>query len=153
MVVIAVVLYEIFQSSHTLRGRCQYHLTGASQGLVVSERFSWPDNKFIFINSLYFNFLKQNKAVNPWAHPVSTFGNIWLEQRFLILEGFSLSNIRRLVGELGLAVRGQWDQLCKVPSDENEDEDEDDNNDNDEDNDNDYDDDTDDAVGDEDDAL
>ena len=151
MVHIAVVLYEIIQSSHTIRGRCQYHLTGASQGLVSSERFSWPDNKFIFINSLYFNFLKQNKAVNPWAHPVSAFGNIWLEQRFLIPRGFSLSNIRRLVGELGLAVRGKWDQLCKVPSDENDDED--DNNDNDDDNDNDFDDDTDDAVGDEDDAL
>ena len=55
------------------------------------------------------------------------------------------------MGELGLAVRGKWDQLCKVPSDD--DEDEDDNNDSDEDNDNDYDDDIDDAVGDEDDAL
>ena len=59
--------------------------------------------------------------MNPWAHPVSAFGNIWLEQRFLILTGFSLSNIRRLVGELGLAVRGKWDQLCKVPSDDDED--------------------------------
>ena len=63
--------------------------------------------------------------MNPWAHPVSAFGNIWLEQRFLILEGFSLSNIRRLVGELGLAVCGKWDQLCKVPSDDDEDEDDD----------------------------
>ena len=51
------------------------------------------------------------------------------------------------MGELGLAVRGKWDQLCQVPSDD--DEDEDDNNDIDEDNDDDYDDN---AVGDEDDA-
>ena len=48
MVVIAVVFYEIFQSSHTLRGRCQYQLTGASQGLVLPERFSELANKFIF---------------------------------------------------------------------------------------------------------
>ena len=57
------------------------------------------------------------------------------------------------MGELGLAVCGKWDQLCKVPSDDDDDEDEDDNNDSDEDNDNDYDDDIDDAVGEEDDAL
>ena len=53
------------------------------------------------------------------------------------------------MGELGLAVRGKWDQLCKVPSDD----DEDDNNDIDEDGDDDCDDDTDNHVGDEDDAL
>ena len=46
------------------------------------------------------------------------------------------------MGELGLAVRGKWDQLCKVPSDDDEDEDEDDNDDIDEDNYDDYDHDT-----------
>ena len=46
---IAVVLHEIFQSSHTNRGRCQYQLTGASQGLVLSERFSGPDNNLHFL--------------------------------------------------------------------------------------------------------
>ena len=43
------------------------------------------------------------------------------------------------MGELGLAVRGKWDQLCKVPSDDDDDEDEDDNDDIDEDNYDDYD--------------
>ena len=62
----------------------------------------------------------------------------FLKQRFLILASSSLSNIRRLVGELGLAVCGKWDQLCKVPSDD-DDEDEDDNDDIDEDNYDDYD--------------
>ena len=46
------------------------------------------------------------------------------------------------MGELGLAVRGKWDQLCKVPSDDDDDEDEDDNDDIDEDNYDDYDHDT-----------
>ena len=59
-----------------------------------------------------------------------------------MITSFSLSNIRRLVGELGLAVRGKWDQLCKVPSDDDDDEDEDDNDDIDEDNYDDYDHDT-----------